>query len=159
MSKQKGLNIQAGIQQTQGGDSMASNEFTVDKQHVLIFKTNAGDMIVGTNALREVAQQDWFREFLNLGGSVRQVAVSQPQANPPQSDVSALVEEVRQLRERQNALSQQVPRQSQSSPVMPPRPRVAQSFLDIDPNQMNDQIWGGLNPQQQREWQMRYFPQ
>jgi len=136
---------------------MASNEFTYDKQHVLIFKTEAGEMIVGTNALREVAQQDWFREFLNLGGSVRQV--TQPQATLPQSDVSALVEEVRQLRERQNVLAQQAPRQSQSQPSLPPRPRVAASFLDIDPNQMNDQIWGGLNPQQQREWQMRYFPQ
>jgi hypothetical protein len=42
---------------------------------------------------------------------------------------------------------------------MAARPRVPQTFLDIDPNQMNDQVWQGLNPQQQREWQMRYYPQ
>ena len=136
---------------------MASNEFTVDKQHVLIFKTDAGEMIVGTNALREVVQQDWFREFLNLGGAVRQVV--QPQNVQSQSDVSALVEEVRQLRERQNTLAQQAQQRPAPSPAMVARPRVAASFLDIDPNQMNDQIWGSLNPQQQKEWQMRYFPQ
>jgi hypothetical protein len=136
---------------------MVSNEFTYDKQHVLIFKTGAGEMIIGTNALREVAQQDWFREFLNLGGSVHVQASSQIASSQP--DVSQLVEEVRQLRERQNLLTQQSQSRPVSSPAMAARPRIPQTFLDIDPNQMNDQVWQGLNPQQQREWQMRYYPQ
>lgn len=31
------------------------------------------------------------------------------------------------------------------------------SVLDINPNQMNERIWGGLTPQEQAEWQAKYM--
>lgn len=67
-----------------------ANEFA-DKQHVLLFRTRSGELLLGTNRLDEVAVQSWFRQFLNILVEERQSAVpSSAPARPPVRSVNPM---------------------------------------------------------------------
>ena len=105
-----------------------------DKNHLVMFKTQSGEVFVGTNDLNELSNQDWFREFLNLRAPVRSASVQPlPQQARPQAP--------------------QMSRQQ-----IPPR-RVAPqgpAFSEFNPDTMTEQVWAGMSPDQQREWMSFY---
>ena len=123
-----------------------ANDFTDNKQHVLIFKTRAGDMVVGTDKLNEVSAQDWFREFLNLG---RVNYGREPEYEAPRQAPPVRAPPVQQ--------AYQQPQPQQVPPQVQPR-RLPQSFLDVTPDMMEMRIWESLTPEQQQQWTAKYNP-
>jgi hypothetical protein len=150
----------------QGDGSMVS-EYTDGKQHVFIFKTSAGQMVVGTNSLREVVDQAWFREFLSINSGVGYAQHVQPMQIA--QDTTAFMElqrEVLELRRRQAEIVQETRQAQQVTPIqqtiqqqdIPTRSPLRRSFLDVPPELMTKGLWESLNTEQQTQWQEKYPP-
>jgi hypothetical protein len=147
-----------------------SSEYMYDKPHVLIFKTAAGEMVVGTKSIAEVAGQPWFREFMNIGGSVQLKTEVRPEVS---QEFVELQREVQELRRRQVELREQQARQptqvqiqpvqvqsQELSPQVPVRSRtLPSSFLDVTPDIMTRDIWESFSNEQKYQWQQKYPPQ
>jgi len=132
---------------------MVSNEYTYDKRHVLIFRTQSGEMIVGTNDLIDVSNQDWFREFLAIGRAPRR-DMRDPQETfyqeRPQAPPMVAPRPVQQPQPPRQTVAQQMGQYQQ------PRPSMPSSFLDLTPQEMTMPMWESLNAQQQAQWMSRY---
>jgi hypothetical protein len=143
-----------------------ASEYTDGKQHVFVFRTGAGELVIGTNALREIAAQDWFREFLSLTEGVHVPQQVQPmQISQENVAFAELQREVMELRRRQQQLQQavQVPQQTQLQPIVQEatqqmRSPIPRRFLDITPDVMTKEIWESLSTEQQTQWQEKYPP-
>jgi len=134
---------------------MVASEYTYDKRHVLIFRTQSGEMIVGTNNLTEVSDQDWFREFLAVGRALRRDThetryEERPQAPPVPRPVNQQSPVQEQPPMRPQTVSQQMGQFQAQRPPMP------SSFLEITPQDMTMPVWESLNAQQQAQWMQRY---
>lgn len=102
------------------------------KRHVVVFTTERGEMAIATDDIEELAQQQFFREFMGLSRPVR---YERPEPEPERPVVrQAPVQPV-----------QQPPQQRQS----PMQRRPAQTdFLQVTPDQMTQQVWESLTAQQ-----------
>jgi hypothetical protein len=111
-----------------------------DKRHLVMFKTNVGEVFVGTNDLEELSNQDWFREFLNLRASVRQQSYPvSPQQVPPVQ-----------------RMPPQQPQMRQPGGIPPRRVPQGPAFSELNPDTMKEEIWATMTPEQQREWMSFY---
>jgi|WetSurMetagenome_2_1015567.scaffolds.fasta_scaffold920278_2 hypothetical protein len=131
-----------------------ATDYIGDRPHVLVFRTTAGELVLGTRSLSDVGQQEWFREFLNIQPQ-RVMVQTQPvvQQRAPEVDMSYLEDLKRQMAQMQAAQAAQV----RPMPVpQPPKRSLPSSFLEITMEQMDDQIWKSLTPEQQYQWQQKY---
>jgi len=107
---------------------MADERLFDAKQHVFVLRSRNGEVVVGTDNLKELSTTDWFREFLGL------------------DLVRAVPKEVRE---------EQV--QRVATPLSPLGRRIpSPSFLDVVPDKMSQQMWDSLSPEQQQQWLTKY---
>jgi len=145
-----------------------ASEYTDGKQHVFIFKTSAGQMVVGTNSLREVVDQAWFREFLSINSGVGYAQHVQPvQIAQDTTAFMELQREVLELRRRQAEIVQETRQVQQVVPIQQTMqqqemslraPPLRRSFLDVPPELMTKGLWESLSTEQQTQWQEKYPP-
>lgn len=121
---------------------MAEDIFS-DKKHVLVFRTEQGDLLLGTNNIEDVSEQSWFQTFLNVQ-SVRDVQVVRP---APQQQEQRFAPPQQQ---------QQAPPQQQMQMRMPLRPQPRPSFMDMTPETMTVDMWNEMNKEQQQQWLNKY---
>jgi hypothetical protein len=127
--------------------NMADDVFS-EKRHVLVFRTEQGDLLLGTNNLTDVSEQEWFRLFLNVQ-SVRDVRVQQP----PQQ----------QEQQRFSPPQQQQAPQPAPQMRMPPRPQqqaparqIPSSIMDVIPDNMTVDLWNEMTGEQQQQWLKKF---
>jgi hypothetical protein len=119
---------------------------------MLVFLTKIGEFVIATDNINEIADQGWFREFLQLHGPPRMEGPRSPQ--PAQ-----------QMRPA-NGYPQQAPQMSQMQQqvqydMMQSRPSVARqvpasTFLEIQPDKMSRDVWESMTPEQQQQWMSRW---
>lgn len=128
------------------------------KAHVLAFETSAGQMVIATDSLDEVANQAWFQDFLNIAGMrPQQRYVPQHREYPQPKPVPSMQQA--QMQPMSNMSPQQQMQQMQQ-PVQPAvAPQQQRTFLDVNPFEMNDKVWNSLSPDQQNQWMLRYKDQ
>lgn len=114
-------------------------------------------LIVSADSLDEFSTADWFRQFLDIGGSAVQANVRDKAAE----ENVVLNVEIDNLRRQIEALKKELRPAPAQQPLQAPQPpRTApSSFMDMNPNQMTNDIWASLSPQQQAEYQNKWLAQ
>lgn len=146
-----------------------------EKKHMLVFLTGVGEFVIATDNINEIADEGWFREFLQLHGPPRVTTKPAPQSVPQQpAPAQQSAQRPQQpAQQSQPALPQQplgpasVPPQAQQTQQQraqfdtTPRPPAASqvppsTFLEIHPDKMGRDIWESLQPEQQTQWMQRW---
>jgi hypothetical protein len=135
------------------------DDILLRRQNAVIFqvKTAEGDsrsMIVGADDLQQLAEKEWFLDFLQVAGFADvdpQVQTSiddfktedSPQENQEAEKVEQRAQPVQSSQQQYAPQSPMIPRHHTSQiPV----------HLTVSVEQMTNEIWAQFNPQQQREW-------
>lgn len=146
-----------------------------NKKHILEFRFGDKELNLGTDDIADIFAQPWFAEFLGLRSvEVRQVAPDRDSyrelAIEQQRQIRDLQQQILNMRNLQ-APVQQAPQQVpvQQQPVQQPIPQQSQpqrsqaglrsrmqSPMDMDPNQMTEQAWVLMTPEQQQMWKQKW---
>ena len=153
-----------------------------NKKHVLDFRFGDKELNLGTDDIADVFAQPWFAEFLGVRpAEVRQVAPDRDSyrelAIEQQRQIRALQQQILNMQNMQMAPVPQQPVQQQQPAVqqLPPQPvqqqqpqpqrpqaglrgrlQSLQSPMDMDPNQMTEQAWNSMAPEQQQAWMQKW---
>lgn len=102
------------------------------KRHILIFETQFGQVTLATDDLDEVSKQAWFAKFMD--------AVFDVSYQPPEEE--------------------QAPMRPASQPMQQPQQQVqrpaTKPWMSVEPNQMTQEMWRKLQPDQQQEY-LEYY--
>lgn len=134
---------------------MAVAEMLREKKHMLVFLTGVGEFVIATDNINEIANEGWFREFLQLHGPPRVTERPQPQPQsqaqqplgPPPMPPPNMRQQQRQQGPEQFDMRQRPPTASQVPPS---------SFLDIEPDKMSKDYWESMSDSQQQQWMQRW---
>lgn len=145
-----------------------------NKKHILEFRFGDKELNLGTDDIADIFAQPWFAEFLGLRSvEVRQVAPDRDSyrelAIEQQRQIRILQQQIASMQNMQVAPIQQAPVQQpvqqpsppQQQPQPPQRPQAGlrgrlQSPMDMDPNQMTEQAWVSMTPEQQQMWMQKW---
>lgn len=120
------------------------------KKYELVFEHPNGLILsIATDDIFGLSEQPWFLRFFEAAGLV-DARMPPP---PPQQTQQQRRAVQQDPYESANPFEQRVPQQPRSPPMQVPRP----SFLDVHPNQMNVEIWGGLTDDQKQQWQQKWI--
>jgi DNA-binding protein H-NS len=133
---------------------------------------------IDTDALQELLQSDWFRQFLKLQPdrtmadnqfqeAVNEIArlqqqmsqMRQQQMQPVQVQPIQQPQRVQmqpQMQQQQARPADELIKNIATAPAMAPPRRLPQSFMELNPDTMTESIWNSLNPEQQQQWLTYY---
>ena len=133
---------------------MMGNGYTDGKKHVFVLKTQSGEMVIATDDVEEIVRQEWFRCFLNIGAVQVQEPIRQEKMNPltpmeiARMGAEMEVEAARDAARRQQAM----PR----PPVPMARPAAQFDPMNVNPDDMNEQIWATMPPAQRQAYYQKW---
>ena len=144
------------------------------KKHFILIGGNDANIIIGTDAIDEIASQDWF-----IGLMAKEMDIDISEGVTEEELAKAAAEEARRFKEQEDemrrqerfnrmremqkaAQTQQQPpmqREQQRAPIpVPTPPRSLEfPFLDIGPDEMNSNVWVKMTPEQQNQWRQKYL--
>lgn len=137
---------------------MVMDDILERKQHILVFFTTVGEFVIATDDINSIANEVWFKRFVQIYGppkvsdkpAPQAPAQQAPQAAPrqPLGPAPAPPQQTRSM--QQQAQFDTAPRPPAASQVPP------STFLDIQPDKMGRDIWESLTPEQQSQWMTRW---
>ena len=141
------------------------------KKHFILIGGNDANIIIGTDAIDEIASQDWF-----IGLMAKEMDIDISEGVTEEELAKAAAEEARRFKEQEDemrrqerfnrmremqkaAQTQQQPPMQREQPRAPvPQPRSLEfPFLDIAPDDMNSNVWVKMTPEQQNQWRQKYL--
>lgn len=144
-----------------------------DKRHVFVFNTDMGEMTVATDDLREIEARPWFQRFF---GSVSkrdvpeepdyEVRARQLAQQMYEEAMQRQAQAAQQAQQQQSQVPPQQARQATSQsqqpqgaarvPVPPQQQQVRQSYLEIPPDKLSNEMWEQMNEAEQRAYYQKY---
>lgn len=137
------------------------------KRHEIRIRVGDKEVVVATDDLETVFEQEWFQRYVN--GSSPSPDVKSTVGRTHSQREQELESEVKKLREQLMEMREYIQKQQQKQrtpppPPQPPQPPQSQSqqlpaqegYLEITPDEMNPDIWGSLSPEQQQQWLSAY---
>jgi len=144
----------------------------------LSVSSEGNHVTIDTDALQELLQSDWFRQFLKLQPdrslvdnqfqeAVNEIArLQQQMSQMRQQQMQQPVQPVQPIQQPQRVQMQPQMQQARPAdeliknitavpPMQAPR-RLPQSFMELNPDTMTEPIWNSLNPEQQQQWLTYY---
>ena len=135
------------------------------KKHEIRFETGRGTFLLQTDDLADLSAQEWFREFLGLAlerNQTQSVVQTEVRSKQIQQDLDDLRNMVLELRQSPQSSQQHQVRQREEQVRVQPQPQSVQAaprlppYMDVTPDQMTEQVWNTLMPQQRKDWMEAY---
>jgi len=122
------------------------------KRHFIIYIQDSGQLIIGTDDLADIARQEWFRQMMS-----NNTAHLYNQPEPAPVRYAAPAPQPVQQRPVQQSMPEQRPVQQPPPPPSPPREQaLPESFMDVPPNAMRQDMWQAMSAEQQHVWAQKY---
>ena len=140
----------------------------------LSVSSEGNHVTIDTDALQELLQSDWFRQFLKLQPdrslvdnqfqeAVNEIArLQQQMSQMRQQQMQQPVQPVQPIQQPQRVQMQQARPADEliknitAVPAMASPRRLPQSFMELNPDTMTESIWNSLTPEQQQQWLTYY---